>query len=593
MLWAVIRLGVAGFVAVALLLLGLAAMPFETVRERLDQLAGDGSAEPYTVDVHARLQTGGVILGLTFLSVLAIAWRWRRELAVLMTASAGRLRCEGHEYLTAASAFWRETGVPVLLWTGIGAGLRLLYLNQPMRFDESYTWLQYARWPWYVAISRYDAPNNHLLHTLLVNLTTSIAGDSPLVIRVPAFVAGCALVPAGMLWAWSMSGRTAAMLMGALLACSSPLVEYSTNARGYTLIGLFTCLQIVLMQRLFFRSELLGWLLWIVFGALGCWTVPAMIYPLAAVLGMVLAACVHPGLWRHVRAGLKWELVVAVCFVGMLTTLLYVPVLVTTGLQGFLATLQSERLPWSGFAAAYPRSLSASTALLLRDHNVVGLLLLAAGTVIGLGLGTPTNRSLRQCLLLGLCVSLAVPVLQRTIPFARLWLFAIPWLCALASMGLGELLNLLGQQSRRRMMPVLLAIFAVLPAYQLVREESVLRSRETGTAPDAESMVRDLPGLVRVAEPVLAIVPVSAPLTYYAFRTSLDETHLNPQHWNAEGESSVVVVVSTPTAQDQELVRQTLRDFGREGKYDLQTSIVLKTYPAGRIYRLFNKQAVP
>ena len=75
-----------------------------------------------------------------------------------------------------------------------GAALRIPLLDQPMRYDESYTaWALVARGLPTVLFD-YSLPNNHILHTLLVYISTQVLGFSPLVIRLPAFLwqASCA-----------------------------------------------------------------------------------------------------------------------------------------------------------------------------------------------------------------------------------------------------------------------------------------------------------------------------------------------------------------------------------------------------------------
>jgi len=48
------------------------------------------------------------------------------------------------------------------------AGLvRLEFLFQPMRYDESVTFVSYASSPWYIAITDYTASNNNVFHSLL------------------------------------------------------------------------------------------------------------------------------------------------------------------------------------------------------------------------------------------------------------------------------------------------------------------------------------------------------------------------------------------------------------------------------------------
>ncbi len=73
--------------------------------------------------------------------------------------------------------------------------LRLAFLSQPMRFDEAFTFLRFVSKPLSEGLTNYSEPNNHLFHTLLVHIVYSLFGDSSWVIRLPALLAGIALVP--------------------------------------------------------------------------------------------------------------------------------------------------------------------------------------------------------------------------------------------------------------------------------------------------------------------------------------------------------------------------------------------------------------
>src|ERR1043166_4190289 len=62
----------------------------------------------------------------------------------------------------------------VTILTLLGAALRAMYLAQPMRYDESVTYLDYASQPWATALGSYTYPNNHVLHTALVKVATGL-----------------------------------------------------------------------------------------------------------------------------------------------------------------------------------------------------------------------------------------------------------------------------------------------------------------------------------------------------------------------------------------------------------------------------------
>ena len=59
--------------------------------------------------------------------------------------------------------------------------------------------------------------------------------------RLPALIAGILLIPATYLLFRVISNNLAALLSSALVAVSSPLIEFSTNARGYTTVTLYVC----------------------------------------------------------------------------------------------------------------------------------------------------------------------------------------------------------------------------------------------------------------------------------------------------------------------------------------------------------------
>ena len=78
----------------------------------------------------------------------------------------------------------------------IALDIRLLYLRQPMRYDEAITYMYFVRESWPDALSLYTYPNNHLFHTALAKACIAVFGNSPWVLRLPAFLAGTLIVPA-------------------------------------------------------------------------------------------------------------------------------------------------------------------------------------------------------------------------------------------------------------------------------------------------------------------------------------------------------------------------------------------------------------
>lgn len=85
------------------------------------------------------------------------------------------------------------------------------------------------------ALTRYDTPNNHPLHSVGVWLSTGLFGETLFGLRGPAFVGGILSVAAGTVLTWRLCGRAAAIFAGSLLASAPWLMFYGSFARGYSL----------------------------------------------------------------------------------------------------------------------------------------------------------------------------------------------------------------------------------------------------------------------------------------------------------------------------------------------------------------------
>jgi hypothetical protein len=84
----------------------------------------------------------------------------------------------------------------VVLLTTIGIFLRAWHLGRAARYDEAYTYLECASHRLLHVVSGYRAPNNHILHSLLVHFSTQLFGAGHVGLRLPAFVAGVLIIPA-------------------------------------------------------------------------------------------------------------------------------------------------------------------------------------------------------------------------------------------------------------------------------------------------------------------------------------------------------------------------------------------------------------
>ncbi|MEH3053464.1 MAG: hypothetical protein PGN13_05555 [Patulibacter minatonensis] len=318
--------------------------------------------------------------------------------------------------------------------TLVGALVRIrVAATEPPHFDESYTALHYVQGSLGELLTTYDEPNNHILGSLLAWLSTGVLGGGPFALRLPALLAGIALVPAIGLLAWRMAparGTVSGLVAATFVAGAPPLIVYSANARGYSVVLLLLVAQLALTLRLGapvgsgegsrHPRALWAWAGWVACGALAIWTVPT------ALLGIGIPVVWLAALrWRSARSLVPVAL--AVVATAAACVLLYAPVL---GDRGF----DVDR-----FVAAPLKDLATTTAHawaagLAAPLLAAALLLALAGAARRprLGTGAPLTLGL-------LAVPLAIAVLGRMPPYSRTYLFLFVPLALLAGLGAARL----------------------------------------------------------------------------------------------------------------------------------------------------------
>lgn len=572
-----LRLGVGILVLAAVLLAGSALVPFAVVRQWFDQQAGDGSADPYTPELHLRLILAAGVTSLLLLIVAASVWRFAAEMSQAI--------CRGAQSLT--ELWWnlwpqdRQILWGMLVTGVVACGVRYPYLQEPMRFDESYTYLQYASQPLYVTLSKYDAPNNHVAHSVLVWGSTRLFGNSAVAIRLPAFLAGVLTAVAACWLAGRWGGPPAAVLTGFVISVWSPLAEYSVNARGYAPLHLLVLLILLVADEWLARPRRSAAVLLGILGALALWTIPTALF----VLIMLCASLWTSTLWETIpdRQRPGWQdllLAGAVCL-GT-AGVLYLPILLVSGWQSLIPG-KPDPAAWNWFANM-SQLLSETRALLLRDQSGWSCGLLALGWLLAMRSAHPRLRWLARTWPLGMgCCALLV-MRQGVAPPARTWLFLIPWMVPLATAGLCEALGHFRRASLRDIGLLAVGWVCVFgPLLELRRNDSLRSSRETGVCPDAEAIIRDLKPRLQGTEPILAVSPTSALLVYYALNEGLDPRHFDPVRLDASIPPTAYIVVSRTPPQS---ISAVLKELQLMQVYGIATAAEMSSFPSAIVYRL-------
>ncbi|MFL5561432.1 MAG: glycosyltransferase family 39 protein [Gemmatimonadaceae bacterium] len=462
---------------------------------------------------------------LALLVVLALAETYRRTRHRLR-ALWPRLRRDWRELIARGAISLKRVTVAewigVALATALAIALRWRPLFQPMRYDEAATWIDYASQPLAKSLSDYRFPNNHLFHTLLVHLSAAMFGSAPWSLRLPAFIAGVLVIPLTWAAGRALYSPSAGLLAAMLAATSASLTLYSTNARGYTILCCLTLLAVLVAARLPRRENVAGWALLAGLGALGMWTIPIMLYPLA---GIAL------WLWAEARAGdtvieppamaqrLLWTTV------AMLSTtaVLYLPVVARSGITLVVGNRFVRPQSRSSFFAGLPHFYRDVWGDWTRGWPWWLALLAGIGITIATVLrGSRARRSVSLAGAAAVAATLLLLVNGR-IPYLRVWLYLLPLALVAAGGGLTHAWRWLARLfpplqragAARGALVLAMAVIGAGGASGLTRSGVVLRADDTGAFPDASAVVAQLLARSGAGDRVIATAPADLPLAYY------------------------------------------------------------------------------
>jgi uncharacterized membrane protein len=437
--------------------------------------------------------------------------------------------------------------------------LRLHYLNQPMRYDESFTYLFYASKPLRFALSSYTTPNNHLLNTLLVHLSVRALGNHPWVIRLPVLVAGVATIPMTYAAARKLFDRNAGVLAAAFVASSSWLVEFSTNARGYA----FVILAFVTLVALGFDlMEAPSWrpgVLFSVVTAIGFYAAPVMLWPFATVVAWMLVQLTLRKRLRDAAALAIWPVAGLV-----LAFLAYLPVILTTGLPAMMRTARDL-----GAQGPIDELFGALWSFVQRDTTNVAGLLLAVAAMVGVLKEVRTRLSV-PIFLVGIALAGMTLVAIPTHPPPRVWLFLLPLYFATASHGLFSLASARLKSSQRYFALAGVAACLALSAL-ILANGGVTRSVETGAVPDVPRIVSFLRTFMRTGDRVQAFAYATPIVAYY-----LDLRHMQASPAGDRYARSILIVPTQPAP-------------GRRPSQELSRARLVRRYASATIYILDRK----
>ncbi len=579
---------IAAFAAMSLCGFCAYAVPFPTIRTWLDSASGDGSADRYTLAIHARLTELALAVAIVGLLVtVGLIWNFLRlERALQLIRCNVNSEIRGLCYVSFRSKW---TPISLLVVSIVFCMLAVPELGAPIRSDEAHTVVQYTQVPLFVTVTRYDAPNNHVLHSICVHLVTQVAGNSVVAIRSVAFLSGLICLWIVLLWSASLDRLTTGFAASLILATHPTFQEYSVNARGYTMSAMWILIAAWGASIVAMRGGISSKFSLIIGSSLAMFTIPTNFF---AVWLIFASAILFVALIRYA----SWKRSVAYFMVSglaviLITGFLYLPIIATSDSELIQSLLHRKNPSTSRvFQQLQTYSVHLYEWFMWRVP-LWGQLLLLVGIISAIASqfrpvdGHRSYRSVRVAATFSIAMAiLSLPVifeLQSQLPPERTWFFLIPFSMIMVASGWQNIANSISIKAAIPLTIFMCAAISFSTLYTLWTKPLTTENRQCNFA-QSEEIASWFEANAMKDGPIIAVTPCSAPIIYQMRRRGTDGKHFFVPGKGLTDDRHALLIASNEFGQSPHSVLKELRldDRFQDGEWSL-----VQTFSTARIYK--------
>ncbi len=474
------------------------------------------------------------------------------------------------------------------LITLIGMAMRLWKINDPIAYDEAYTFIYFATKPFRQILSDYSAPNNHILHTILVSLAYRLFGGHTWIVRFPAFVAGTLCIPAAYFASRRIFNGGQSLAAAALVAWTPWFINYSTNGRGYTLLTLFALLLANFAGIIVRQQSRAALIAYGITAALGFYTIPIFLYPMAGVSLWVLATYLTANESWNNKSRKIWFFLTVCVLAGMLTLLLYSPVILFgTGARSIFNNDIVEPRDWTFVENIAPR-LDKTWASWMQFISPPIRYLLLGGFLLSLFFYRKASRQrlpLQIFLILSILILL---VIQRVAPLPRVWFYLEAFYMVFAGAGLVWFVEILIRQisitrSKEKIIPTIILLILVsvsISNYVSTHQASVIGDQNDVPEKYAAEY---LTSHLKKEDTILSIAPVDILTAYYLYINNISYDVFYQRDHPVQIQNALIVLRTNSRYNTPESV---LDFYKLTTSFDLQTVQLIYEYGPVSIFSI-------
>ncbi len=218
----------------------------------------------------------------------------------------------------------------------IGIMMVLIYhsIQLPLSYDESYTFNNFTSRGLFYSIFTYPAPNNHVFHSILTNISWYLLGftNTAFSVRAPALL--FSFVSIAFVFNCCFRNNYVKSFVFTIIFLFSPnLIEYTFQARGYSIQIFFSLVSYFISnpfvaRRIQFKHKLV---LLLLLSTIGLYTSPAYLYTAVSIGAIFLF-----NFYEEIKKN-KLFTCIMIVFFGLSLLLLYSPIIIYQGVDKIIS----------------------------------------------------------------------------------------------------------------------------------------------------------------------------------------------------------------------------------------------------------------
>ena len=284
------------------------------------------------------------------LAIIAFLKAWKAEKIAQLLSIPIQFIKEELNYWKSQRAYIKITVLSLMALTLLYKLVQHHYF--PVQYDEAWTFFKFTSKSIFTSISYYPAPNNHVLHSVLTNLTALLPIDYFFALRLPSILVSVFTVALLFRMGNRLFSYPWALVLSLFVPSFFSSLEYSYMARGYSLVLFFTLILYYIairsIQHLREKKSIPPKYYWYIATAitLGAYTMPSFLYPCFSIMLWVGVLLLIKKQWIALQ-----KMSITLAIVGLFVILLYAPILLISGFDSLFN---------NGFVTPYPMSYSLS-----------------------------------------------------------------------------------------------------------------------------------------------------------------------------------------------------------------------------------------